>query len=103
MTGRFVSDDSDEMVKCDHCGTPTPIDALVHHGDDYDVCGKCSDQFLEGVRACFHVFSLEERDPDWNEPGRYCNRCGVWWDQDWAVSWFPLICDGFVDVPGDAA
>lgn len=96
-----ITDNGEETAECGHCGTPTPIEALHHHGEDYDLCRPCSDRFVADVIACHHEFSPVERDPDWGELGRHCTRCGVWWDQDWAMSWFPMACDGFVDLVGD--
>ena len=83
--------------KCDKCGARAS--ELHHHGEDCDLCPKCSDRWMAEVRACRHQFDREPVRDEWGEQGLCCWLCGVFVDQQTAVGWFPFICDGYVEVP----
>lgn len=90
--------DTDIWSECAHCQSLTLCDDLRNHGEDCDLCPKCSDEFEATVRACHHWYNPEPIWNEYGEEGRICQHCGCFVDNDLAMHWAPFICDGFVDV-----
>lgn len=83
--------------KCDACGARASD--LHHHGEDFDLCPKCSDSWMASVLACSHQWDREPAWSEWGDVGQVCRLCGVFVDQQSAVWRYPLVCDGYVEVP----
>jgi hypothetical protein len=98
-----LDDETEELRGCDVCGVSTLLEDIHHHGDDFELCAKCSGEWVAEVNACSHEWDRRQSRDDWGCIGISCRRCGVFFDEDWAMSWFPLICDGYVEVPGTDA
>jgi hypothetical protein len=90
--------DDVELNECASCKAMVPLDELHHHGDDFDLCASCAARWLAYVEACHHVWGQEPAFDDYGDEGRCCDRCRVFIDRDAAVSWFPFICDGYVEL-----
>jgi hypothetical protein len=91
-------DDDDDAQQCAHCGARVPIEDLHDHGEDFDLRAKCSAEFTEFVANCQHFFTQYWVMDEYGWEGRVCCRCGAFVDRDLAMTWAPLICDGFVDL-----
>lgn len=86
-----------DFGKCDWCGARASD--LHYHGEDSSLCPKCSDNWTASVHTCAHHFDREPVRDEWGDVGLCCRLCGVFVDHETAMSWFPLICDGYVEVP----
>lgn len=89
----------DDMMECCGCHGRFPCEEVQNHGEDFDLCRKCSAAFCAEVSGCVHDWEPDRVFDDLGEEGRVCRRCMVFVDRDAAMSWFPLVCDGYVAVP----
>lgn len=88
----------DDNQPCAYCGAPYPIEELRDHGEDLDLCATCSDALMAEMAVCPHEWEEPTYD-DFGDEGRSCRRCGVFMTPDFAMSWVPLVCDGYVPEP----
>lgn len=93
------ADDDDETEECAQCHTRVPLEDLSHYGEDFDLCPECSVRLLVSFESCAHVWDPEPTCHEWGDAGQACLRCGIFLTPDSALSWAPLICDGYVEVP----
>ena len=70
--------DEPETQPCAECGAATDIEALSHHGEDYDLCEACSEACMARIAACEHALESDISSDAYGDEGRDCHKCGGW-------------------------
>jgi hypothetical protein len=90
------NDDAEETGTCERCDAVVPLDDLIRH-IDVSFCRACDAAWQRHFAACIHQW--EPHQGEWG-PGRYCTRCTGFVEDEDAMIFFPLICDGWVTDEG---
>jgi hypothetical protein len=91
-------EDDADLISCDHCGERTTYETSVSHiGVRY--CAACDAEWRTNFHACAHQWGTMSPHDDYGDLGRYCGRCCAVVTDDSAMRLFPLICDGWAQVP----
>lgn len=69
-----------ELEPCGHCGAPTALEDLSHHGEDADFCPECAREWQETFNACDHDWAtIDESGQPWADEygdlAKYCHKC----------------------------
>jgi len=96
MTSDALEDD--ELVMCDRCRKRVPIGDAWFYLEVY-FCQACDAEWRRRFAACVHDWDTYPMVDDHGEEGRGCVSCGGFVTNEDAVTLFPLICDGWVEVP----
>ena len=84
----------DDTGTCEQCSAVVLFDEMVQH-IDVRFCSACDAGWCKHFADCRHRW--EPWKGEW-EAGRYCSKCGAGVEDGDAMTLFPLLCDGWVDV-----
>lgn len=87
-----------EVLLCHDCDRLCPVEDIISFGDAPQ-CRACWTHWREYFDECAHDWSTDLARDDHGNNGRFCPRCLGFVSEDNAMALFPLICDGYVEVP----